>query len=48
MPETVDAISLEVFKHLFVGIAEEMGMTLRRTSFSANIKEWLDFQLCHL
>ena len=43
MPETVDPISLEVFKHLFVGIAEEMGVTLRRASFSANIKERLDF-----
>jgi N-methylhydantoinase B len=42
MPD-VDAISLEVFKHLFVGIAEEMGITLRRASFSANIKERLDF-----
>jgi N-methylhydantoinase B len=40
---TVDAISLEVFKQRFVGIAEEMGVTLRRASFSANIKERLDF-----
>jgi N-methylhydantoinase B len=41
--EMVDAISLEVFKQRFVGIAEEMGVTLRRASFSANIKERLDF-----
>ncbi len=40
---TVDAISLEVFKHLFVGVAEEMGITLQRASFSPNIRERLDF-----
>jgi N-methylhydantoinase B/oxoprolinase/acetone carboxylase alpha subunit len=39
----VDAISLEVFKHLLAGVAEEMEVTLRRSSFSANIKEGLDF-----
>lgn len=43
MSDLVDAISLEVFKQLFVGIAEEMGVTLQRASFSANIKERLDF-----
>lgn len=40
---TVDSISLEVFKHLFASIAEEMGVTLQRASFSPNIKERLDF-----
>ncbi len=40
---TVDAISLEVFKNLFASIAEEMGVTLRRSSFSPNIRERLDF-----
>lgn len=38
-----DAISLEVFQHLFTGIAEEMGAKLRRSSFSANIKERRDY-----
>ena len=40
---SVDAISLAVFKSLFASVAEEMGVTLRRASFSANIKERLDF-----
>jgi N-methylhydantoinase B len=39
----VDAISLEVFKNLFASVAEEMGMTLQRASFSPNIRERLDF-----
>jgi N-methylhydantoinase B len=39
----VDAISLEVFKNLFASIAEEMGVTLQRASFSPNIRERLDF-----
>ena len=39
----VDAISLEVFKNLFAAAAEEMGVTLRRASFSPNIRERLDF-----
>lgn len=36
-------VTLEVFKNLFYSIAEEMGVTLRRTSFSPNIKERLDY-----
>ena len=39
----VDAISLEVFKNLFAAVAEEMGVALRRASFSPNIRERLDF-----
>jgi len=39
----VDRISLAVFKSLFASVAEEMGVTLQRASFSANIKERLDF-----
>jgi N-methylhydantoinase B len=39
----VDAISLEVFKNLFASVAEDMGVTLQRASFSPNIKERLDF-----
>ncbi|MCH8124083.1 MAG: hydantoinase B/oxoprolinase family protein [Bacteroidetes bacterium] len=38
-----DPISLEVYRHRFEGIAEEMGSALKRTSFSPNIKERLDF-----
>lgn len=36
-------IQLEIYKHRFSAIAEEMGATLKRTAFSANIKERLDF-----
>ena len=38
-----DPIRLEVYKHLFSGIAEEMGAILRKASFSPNIKERRDF-----
>jgi len=38
-----DPVELEVFKHLFHAIAEEMGATLRRTAFSPNIKERRDY-----
>ena len=38
-----DPIEFEIFKSLFVSIAEEMGVTLRRTGFSPNIKERLDY-----
>jgi N-methylhydantoinase B/oxoprolinase/acetone carboxylase alpha subunit len=36
-------IEFEVFKNLFLSIAEEMGVTLCRTGFSPNIKERLDY-----
>ena len=39
----VDAISLEVFRNRFASVAEEMGLTLQRASFSPNIRERLDF-----
>lgn len=39
----VDPIEFEIFKNLFVSIAEEMGVTLCRTAFSPNIKERLDY-----
>jgi N-methylhydantoinase B len=39
----VDPIRLEVFKHLFASVAEEMGMVLRRTGYSPNIKERRDY-----
>jgi N-methylhydantoinase B len=38
-----DPIRLEVFKNLLRSIADEMGVTLCRTSFSPNIKERRDF-----
>ena len=38
-----DPIEFEVFKNLFLSIAEEMGVTLCRTGFSPNIKERLDY-----
>lgn len=39
----MDSILLELYRHRFAGIAEEMGEALRRTGFSPNIKERLDF-----
>jgi N-methylhydantoinase B len=39
----MDPARLEVFKHLFASVAEEMGGVLRRTGFSPNIKERRDF-----
>ena len=39
----MDPILLELYRHRFAGVAEEMGVTLRRTSYSPNIKERLDF-----
>ena len=36
-------VDLEVFRNLFVSIADEMGAVLRRTAFSANIKERRDY-----
>lgn len=38
-----DPIELELFRHLLVSIAEEMGAVLRKTSYSANIKERRDY-----
>ena len=39
----MQAIELELFRHLFTSIAEEMGIVLRKTSYSANIKERRDY-----
>ncbi|HMB93454.1 MAG TPA: hydantoinase B/oxoprolinase family protein [Rhodothermales bacterium] len=41
--QPLDPILLELYRHRFAGVAEEMGVTLRRTSYSPNIKERLDF-----
>lgn len=42
-PGIVDPITLELYRHRFASVAEEMGVTLRRTAYSPNIKERLDF-----
>ncbi len=39
----LDPIEFEIFKNIFLSIAEEMGITLCRTGFSPNIKERLDY-----
>lgn len=36
-------LELEIFRNLFVSIAEEMGVVLKRTAFSSNIKERRDY-----
>jgi N-methylhydantoinase B len=38
-----DPIRLEIFKHLFAAIPDEMGTVLRKTSYSPNIKERRDY-----
>lgn len=42
-PLTEDPIQLSVMSNRFMGIAEQMGLTLQKTSVSVNIKERLDF-----
>lgn len=39
----IDPVTLEIFRHLFAALAEEMGAALRRASFSPNIKERRDY-----
>jgi len=39
----VDPVQLAIFAHRFMGIAEQMGRTLQRTSVSVNIRDRLDF-----
>lgn len=38
-----DPIQLSIFGHRFMGVAEQMGRALQKTSVSTNIKERLDF-----
>jgi len=38
-----DPVMLEIFNSQFAGIAEQMGITLRNTAASVNVKERLDF-----
>ncbi|MCY3003154.1 MAG: hydantoinase B/oxoprolinase family protein [Planctomycetota bacterium] len=37
------AAELEVFRHLYASVAEEMGITLQRSALSANIRERRDY-----
>lgn len=39
---SVDAVTLEVARNRFAAVAEEMGVVLRRTAYSPNIKERAD------
>ena len=39
----MDSIKLEIYRSLYTSVAEEMGVSLRRTSFSPNIKERRDY-----
>ena len=43
MKEKVDIITLSVIQKALENIADEMGIVLRRASFSPNCKERLDF-----
>jgi len=43
MTPKIDPIKLEVYKHRFAAIADEMGVVLRKASYSPNIKERRDF-----
>ena len=40
---TCDPVRLEIFNHLFMSIAQQMGVVLQNTSQSVNVKERLDF-----
>jgi 5-oxoprolinase (ATP-hydrolysing) len=41
--DRIDPVMLEVFNNRFSGIAEQMGIVLRQTASSVNVKERLDF-----
>ena len=38
-----DPVTLEIFRHFFAALTEEMGAALRRSAFSPNIKERRDY-----
>ncbi|MCC7382998.1 MAG: hydantoinase B/oxoprolinase family protein [Deltaproteobacteria bacterium] len=42
-PAVRDPVSLEIYNHLFMSIAEQMGTVLERTALSTNIRERRDF-----
>jgi N-methylhydantoinase B len=41
--ENLDPVSFEILKNSLISISEEMGVVLRKSSFSSNIKERRDF-----
>jgi 5-oxoprolinase (ATP-hydrolysing) len=41
--DTADPVRLEIFNNHFAGIAEQMGVALRNTAVSVNVKERLDY-----
>ncbi len=43
LPNIVDPVKLEIFKAIYHSVAEEMGLVLKRTAFSPNIKERRDY-----
>src|SRR5918996_3309013 len=43
MKNRFDPTTLEIYRALFTSVAEEMGIALRRTAFSPNIKERRDY-----
>ncbi len=43
MKKTFDPTTLEIYRALYTSVAEEMGIALRRTAFSPNIKERRDY-----
>ena len=43
MKSRFDPITLEIYRALYTSVAEEMGIALRRTAFSPNIKERRDY-----
>src|SRR5213594_2960827 len=43
MKKTFDPTTLEIYRALYTSVAEEMGVALRRTAFSPNIKERRDY-----
>jgi N-methylhydantoinase B/oxoprolinase/acetone carboxylase alpha subunit len=40
---TSQGIELEIFRHILISISEEMGIVLKKTAYSANIKERRDY-----
>src|SRR5438128_2124730 len=41
--KTFDPTTLEIYRALYTSVAEEMGIALRRSAFSPNIKERRDY-----
>src|SRR5918996_5905278 len=39
----MDPIKLEIYKSMYASVAEEMGLVMRRSAFSPNIKERRDY-----